>query len=442
MAKFPNIKSIAAAALCCIPCGWAAYAADGAQKPAARQTASASREAFEGKIYVSIQDPSMEWWFNVPAYAAPHISEIKKIFFNQEFSLFPFAENAKVRDGKFSISYSITMKTPDGTLRELVRDAKFSGTKIADNIIVACPDVIDFKFDKRYPDGLYKFSISAKDEISGETSTGENHLQLTQWAAPLPFSGKKLVRDYVSAYSLQPSPETLYAIFFSDDFSLEQKGAPNSLNYLHLGFLKAAFAKNRFLIPEIRDDFKNLPPINRAKFIMLLALLDAEKMDESALSDAEKKYQTTIRKFKFPDPYADWDAFLGGAQADMLWGEFFANGTYKPIRRIIDILSLAEQAAFADSLAAEKALPKNREDWDKYMLGKLYKATLKTLALNAHRYPLVEQYCVWAIERGDVPKVSFEVLSPLIEHISEMKTPEGAAAASAPKVKMPNLEIQ
>ena len=305
MAKIPNIKSIAAAALCCIPCGWAAYAADGAQKPAARQTAPAARQAFEGKIYVSIQDPSMEWWFNVPAYAAPHISEIKKIFFNQEFSLFPFAENAKVRDGKFSISYSITMKTPDGTLRELVRDAKFSGTKIADNIIVACPDVIDFKFDKRYPDGLYKFSISAKDEISGETSTGENHLQLTQWSAPLPFSGKKLVRDYVSAYSLQPSPETLYAIFFSDDFSLEQKGAPNSLNYLHLGFLKAAFAKNRFLIPEIRDDFKNLPPINRAKFIMLLALIDAEKMDESDLSDAEKKYQTTIRKFKFPDPYAD-----------------------------------------------------------------------------------------------------------------------------------------
>ena len=139
MAKFPNIKTIAAAALCCIPCGWAAYAADGAQKPAAQQTAPAARQAFEGKIYVSIQDPSMEWWFNVPAYAAPHISEIKKIFFNQEFSLFPFAENAKVRDGKFSISYSITMKTPDGTLRELVRDAKFSGTKIADNIIVPAP---------------------------------------------------------------------------------------------------------------------------------------------------------------------------------------------------------------------------------------------------------------------------------------------------------------
>ena len=412
------------------------------QAPAAPQT-QPKRDAFAAMLYVSIQDPSMEWWFNVPANAAPHISELKKIFFNQEFSLFPFANNAKVKDGKFEMSYTITMKSPDGKSTDLVRDAKFDGTKVSDDIIVACPDVIDFKLDRRFSEGLYKFKMSAKDKISGETSEYENHIRLTEWSVPATFADKKLVAEYVRAYSLQPSPEILYSIVFSNDFDLEQKGAPNSLNYTYLGFIKAAFKKNMFLISQIRDGFKSMSDINRAKFILILALLDAEAVDDSQLTEVEKQYQKKIRTFKMPNPYGKWDPFLGAAQIDMLWGEFFANGTYRPIRRILNILSHAKDAAFADGLAEKRQAPKTREEWDKYMFGRLYKAALKTVAINASRYPLVEQYCAWALQHGDIPKVSYEVLSPLLEHIREMKSPEGAEGGKdeLPKVKMPEIDI-
>lgn len=412
------------------------------QSPAAPQ-AQSKRDAFAAMLYVSIQDPSMEWWFNVPANAAPHISELKKIFFNQEFSLFPFANNAKVKDGKFEMSYTITMESPDGKSTDLVRDAKFDGTKVSDDIIVACPDVIDFKLDRRFPEGLYKFKMSAKDKISGETSEYENHIRLTEWSVPATFADKKLVAEYVRAYSLQPSPEILYSIVFSNDFDLEQKGAPNSLNYTYLGFIKAAFKKNMFLISQIRDTFKSMSDINRAKFILILALLDAEAVDETQLTEVEKQYQKKIRTFKMPNPYGKWDPFLGAAQIDMLWGEFFANGTYRPIRRILNILSHAKDAAFADGLAEKRQAPKTREEWDRYMFGRLYKAALKTVAINASKYPLVEQYCAWALQHGDIPKVSYEVLSPLLEHIREMKSPGSTEGVKdeLPKVKMPEINI-
>lgn len=413
--------------------------ADKTQSPAAPKPA---RGAFDAMLYVSVQDPSMEWWFNVPEGFAPHISELKKIFHNQEFSLFPFADNAKVREGKFSISYSITMESPGGSVTEVVRGAKFEGTKVADDIMVACPDVIDFKLDGRFPEGLYKFSISAKDEISGETSEYGNHIRLAEWSAPVPFTGKKLVSDYVRAYSLQPSPEALYSIAFSDDFDLEQKGAPNSLNYTYLGFLKAAFQKNMFLISHIRDSFKSLSDLNRAKFILILAVLGEKEMDASALSEPERRYQGQIRAFKLPDPYGDWDPFLGAAQIDMLWGEFFANGTYKPIRRILNILSHAQEAAFADGLSEKSRAPKTQAEWDKYMLGRLYKAALKTVAINASKYPLVEQYCAWALRHGDIPEVSYEVLSPMLEHIREMKNPAGGGKGGTPKVRMPQIDVE
>ena len=51
-----------------------------AEQPAAPKP---SRGAFDAMLYVSVQDPSMEWWFNVPEGFAPHISEIKKIFPNR-----------------------------------------------------------------------------------------------------------------------------------------------------------------------------------------------------------------------------------------------------------------------------------------------------------------------------------------------------------------------
>lgn len=412
------------------------------QSPAAPQVQS-KRDAFAAMLYVSIQDPSMEWWFNVPANAAPHISELKKIFFNQEFSLFPFANNAKVKDGKFEMSYTITMQSPDGKSTDLVRDAKFDGTKVSDDIIVACPDVIDFKLDRRFPEGLYKFKMSATDKISGETSEYENHIRLTEWSAPATFADKKLVAEYVRAYSLQPSPDILYSIVFSNDFDLEQKGAPNSLNYTYLGFIKAAFKKNMFLLSQIRDTFKSMSDINRAKFILILALLDAEAVDETQLTEVEKQYQKKIRTFKMPNPYGKWDPFLGAAQIDMLWGEFFANGTYRPIRRILNILSHAKDAAFADGLAEKRQAPKTREEWDRYMFGRLYKAALKTVAINASKYPLVEQYCAWALQHGDIPKVSYEVLSPLLEHIREMKSPGSTEGVKdeLPKVKMPEINI-
>ena len=402
-----------------------------AEQPAAPKP---SRGAFDAMLYVSVQDPSMEWWFNVPEGFAPHISEIKKIFHNQEFSLFPFADNAKVKEGKFSISYSISMKSPDGSLTELVRGAKYEGTKVADDIMVACPDVIDFKLDRRFPEGLYKVFISAKDGISGEISEYENHIRLAEWSAPVPFTGKKLVSDYVRAFSLQPSPEALYSIVFSDDFDLEQKGAPNSLNYTYLGFMKAAFKKNMFLISHIRDSFKSLSDLNRAKFILILAILGEKGIDASALSEPEKRYQEQIRAFKLPDPYGKWDPFLGAAQIDMLWGEFFADGTYRPVRR--------KEAAFADELAEKSRAPKTQAEWDRYMLGRLYKAALKTVAINARKYPLVEQYCAWALLHGDIPEVSYEVLSPMLEHIREMKSPSGGESGENPKVRMPRIDVE
>ncbi len=370
-------------------------------------------------LYISVQDQAMDWWFRLPPDSVPHISQIKKIFFNQNFALFPFVSGAAVKDGKFSLTYSIDCKYPDGSVKSIVKDSNFDGEKSSPNIIVACPDVIAASFDESFKDGKYIFTFTVKDNVSGRTAKYVNDMDLVAWSAPNPFVGAKIVRDYVKFFYLQPSPEALWSIFFSKDFNLEQKKAPNSLNYSHIGFLKAAFKRNGFLLSAARDYFKKASSMDRAKIIFLLAICGEDPIDESILKEKEKAYQKRIRAAKFPDPYKEWDSVMGAAQVDMLWGEFYSDGTYKPIRRIMDLLSRNEEAVFSDNLKAARKRPENQEEWKKFMLGLLNRAALMTIAQHCYEMPLVEQYCVWALKNNDVPSSSKQVLVPIVE-------PEGA----------------
>ena len=278
------------------------------------------------RIYTSLQNPNMQWWFNLPPNSTPHIAPIKKLFIGQTFSIFSFIDKAQVKDGKFSVTYSIDVVTPDNARETLLKPTLFEGDKKSRDIILACPDVITASATKDYKEGRYFFEISAKDNISGEEAKGSTYADFVKWSPPNPFVGEKLVYDYIRGFYLQPSAEHLYSIFFSKDLNLEQKGAPNSLNYTLIGFLKAAFKNCNFLMDEIRKNFKNYDNLERSKIIFLMAICNADAIDETLLTEKERDYQKRIREASFPDPYKSWDRVLGAAQMDMLFGEFIVNG--------------------------------------------------------------------------------------------------------------------
>ena len=116
-----------------------------------------------------------------------------------------------------------------------------------------------------------------------------------------------------------------------------------------------------------------------------------------------------------PDVLAERLAMLGINEVYVAYdGEFFADGTYRPIRRIIDLLSLTEEANFADSMAEQKKRPSNPEEKRKFMLGILHKAALMTLAKNSYEIALVRKYCMWAMENKDIPQGAKSEISPII----------------------------
>ena len=374
-----------------------------------------SSYGFNAQVVASPQDKKMEWWFNQPANSAPQVIETNRVFFHQEFSLFTFFDNASIKDGKFQIKYTITSTDPKGNKTTIAKDIVEKGTKASKGVIVASTKSVDVCLNKNYPEGLYSFEISATDEISGKTSTSKANVRLVEWTAPIPMSDKEEISNAIFNFYKNPSPETLYSIFYSRDLNLEQRGAPNDLNYIYAGFFRAGFMRNSFLTPYLREKFSSMTPLDRAKTIYLFALMDEARIDFNILTESEKKYQDAMRKANIPAPYAKWDKLLGAVQIDLLWGEFFADGTYKPLRRIMDLLAYTEEGNFAVRSITEKRRPQSQAEWEKLMLGAYHNVALNSILDNAGRFELVKKYCQWALQNKDIPESTFKLLGEISE---------------------------
>ncbi len=355
-------------------------------------------------LYVSTQDPSMDWWFRIPSDSGPHISEIRRAFIGQDFWVYPFVERVSNKDGKFSVRYEVNVKTPKGEVRRVVNSENFSGQLQDTNAILACPDIVCANFDSSYEKGKYIFTIKATDLNSGKTAESSSYVELCDWNFPNPLTDENIVNDSLKSFYMQPNPELLYSIFYSKYLNLEQSDAPNKLNYTTVGFLRTAFAKNKFLLPIIREKFSKMENLDRIKTIFLFAILGEPRFPKDDLSEKEWNYQIRIRDAELPDPYAEWHPILGAVQMDMLWGEFYADGTYRPVRRVIDALSLTEEAKFIDNYGKNKKRPASIEEKRKFMLGILYKAALISLAKRSEENALIKKYCIWAMENNDFPQ--------------------------------------
>ena len=433
---FYGLKFAARAALCTAALSALAAASEAdASKPIAPEyiaggdSAAQPKSASHGKFYIdenpvkpdgkklkasilpSTMDGELDAWFRMPRNAVPRLTTIKKARFGEKFSLFPMIENAAVKDGKFSLKYSITAVAPDGAELEIVKNAAFGSSKNSKAAAVVCPDIIDLRFDKRYQSGRYVFRLSVSDEVSGEKTSGESAVELVAWQAPEPVKGADVLNSMFNTFHTKPSADLLYAMFFSKDLDLEDARAPYRLNFTILGFFKAGFLKYDFLIEEIMANFAKFDSADRNKIILISRAAGKPPILDSLLSPAEQSYQKSLFAAEIPNPYEEWHKTLAPVQMDMLWGEVYATGAYKPLRRIMNPLMNAKEAQFMMGVKASKKRPARR-DFNKFTMGAIHVIALKSILQNAADCDLADQYCVWAIENRDLPEASLKALEP------------------------------
>lgn len=373
------------------------------------------KKQFDAQLIASTIDADMDAWHKMPKDAIAQLTSINKVRFGEKFSIFPLVRNATInKDGKFKIKYTISATAPDGKILTIVDSASYEGTKKTSHDILACPDVIDIKLDSQYQKGIYTFTIAVLDELAKKNVSNSTKVEIVDWIVPTQIDSTEILDKTFYTFHLKPSAELLYSMFFSTKLSLLKRNAPYQLNFMMLGFFKAGFLHYDFLIDEIVKNFANLKPDERSKAILLMRITGKKPINEKLLTQIEIKYQQNLQKTNIPNPYEHWDKVLAPAQIDMLWGEFYANGNYKPVRRIMNLLINSKEAKFVEQLIKQKRRPKTAKETNQFTMGMLHILSIKSLLRNANMCDRVDQYCVWAIENNDLPEESMHVIEPLL----------------------------
>lgn len=377
---------------------------------------------FEPLLIASTQSPEMDAWLKMPNGATPYLVSIKNAYLGEKFSLYPIVRAPSPKNGKIKIRYSVVATSPAGEKLQIVDDAVYEATDMKTSAFVACPDIVDVSFDDRFQTGKYVFSIAALDENSNRAASSSISVELQKWHFPKQtIDDEKLLQRAFLDFHLNPSPEVLCAMYFSKKLDLSSKSAPHGLNYLLLGFFKSGFARFSFAFDGILENFASFDNLDKAKIILLNSVLGKPAIPDAKLSPAQIKYQNNIRRAEIPNPYEDWHKVMGVAQLDMLWGDFFATGAYKPVRRIMNLMINADEADFAMKLKNANLRPQNDAEWNKYNVGLLHVAALRSLLRNAEMFDIVDQYCVWAVENGDLPEKSAKVLATYFDRRKPQK---------------------
>ena len=374
-----------------------------------KEQKSPADKKLDAVIVATTQSAEFDIWQKMPKGATPHISSTNKIYFNEKFALLPIVYNASVKDGRFKLSYSITASAPDGESMVIVENANFEGEKKSISDILNCPDVIDIKFDKQYQNGKYAFTITVVDAISGQKVSNTTYVDVCKWIQPESLKDAKLLEQAFFTFYTKPSPELLYSMFFSKDMKFEQPDAPYGLNYMILGFFRAGFNTYKFLVNEILQNFDTYTNHEKARIMLLMRVLEKPLIKEERLNKNQIAYQKKLAQAEIPNPYEDWHPVLAAIQLDLLVGEFYATGTYKPVRRIMNLLANEQQFKKSEEMIAKKSRPKTKSEWNEFTMGILHKIAITALIRNSNASDLFDQYCVWAVENNDLPKDSIVV---------------------------------
>jgi len=342
--------------------------------------------------FVTLMDPNLDWWIKVP----PNTVSIKnetKIYRGEKFLYIPLVANStKTANEPYKLKYTIFL-SKENSDAEILRDDILEGVlNVSGNVILLPPIGIVFEDSDEY--GNYIFTLNLENVLSGEQSLSTYKLELIPWAPSTAVSGAENINDTVKNFNQLNDPALLYSTFLSEDFTFYQRGSWHGLNPVTYSYFLNAFDKFDFLYEHLIADFQNQNSFNRQKIIMLNFFAKRDAIDENILSRDDIAFQNYVRnELSFDDnPYEKLESL---SSVDLLWGEFFAKGTYEPVRRILDILAFFEDAEYAKEIMAKKTKPDSSENAAKLIRGILYLAAEKSLKGNAQN-KLLQNYLKWA----------------------------------------------
>ncbi len=377
--------------------------------------------AVDGKIITTIDYALPEKWYNTNSESIVKVNSTKTVFREQKFILTIMLTDYSVdADGKANMIYDIEITRPDGKIYETIKDITAIGKKkVNPRLILLSENNLKVFFESDKPLGQYDIKVTMKDLVNKEEKQLTGKIELTKYNSDTGIDSADKLDNWMQGYHLSPSPEkAIHAYLFyanSEASEKESSFAPVFTYFLHV------INNNKYLLPHIVSIYPEQNLKTKIYLLYLLRYADYDAADFfSKLEGKEKEVYEGIKDKPYGrNPY---DTIENASQLDMLWGEFFATGSIKPILRLIHVL---EYRKYSGSLKKYKTLedpaPQDRKKAE-YEL--IFQAAIWSLKGNCSQHELVHRYCIHVLQHGKLNDDAKSTLRYILSKVEEKKKPD------------------
>ncbi len=357
-------------------------------------------------LYLSIDYAMDDKWSKTIPGEIPRLFSVTQVEKGQKFSIYLHMLDLspeQMNTGHVIADVGIT--GPDGVKFMEEKDRKIIITpSLSPGAGVLCPIMLG-GFEQKDQLGKYKVTVRVR-ELAGNTSmTVEQEFMLVEFTF-VPFPNREdAFNIWYTNYHEQPAPDKAISAFF---FWLSTEKYHEDIGDFPpvFAFFLEIFRNNAYLVPHLMELFAFQD--DRIRFFILYALVQL-KVDAAtffnSLRDADATMLEEVSGIAWDfEPYQDLTSLLcdednlddeqftrPNNQLDILWGTFFASGSYKPILRIVDTLKLKEYSEYPGEFQGKKDLTIDKIN--KVQLGLAFQAAKMSLEKYCSEYPQVRIYC-------------------------------------------------
>ncbi len=162
----------------------------------------------------------------------------------------------------------------------------------------------------------------------------------------LPFASPEAVARWINGYRLKPEPKTLPDVVKAMSAFGMFKEAKSS--GLYLGFTAGVLGANPKLATDLITKMFPLPPEDHIAVIKAIAYSGLPEWKATLRSFAERMPARAVLVDRYltgkMPGLADLALNSGPAPLDIMWGIYFATGSYEPVLRIVSVLKWSKEA--------------------------------------------------------------------------------------------------
>lgn len=249
---------------------------------------------------------------------------------------------------------------------------------------------VGLAWDGTDPLGDRVLTLVATDAASGTRVERKLTLALVKWSYGDAPATAQDYEAWSDVYHRAPKPAQAVRAFL--EFGELTSG--KDWNYGSVGLFRTIFTDEPWLLGHLIETARTMDNERQAKTAILLALVGHVERVPQLYPDAEQagKVQAALKDVALPDPYGELTI---PGQLDLLWGEFFASGRYRPVRQVARAF---EVMTGGDPVALFRMSERTEEDEALMNRRLAAQAAVWSFNTNVGHHEVVRQFAQWMLQ--------------------------------------------